>query len=89
MNRFGDARFPRRNLSDGALMLAFLSFLIGMNVSGAIRTHGSRWIYFITLGVFAALLGIAVVQFRLGLQSIAPDPPGQGDTPPKRPGPAA
>jgi fatty acid desaturase len=77
MNRFSDARFPRRNLSDGALMLAFFSFLIGMNLSGAIRTHGSRWIYFIALVVFAALLSVAVAQFRLGLKSIAPDPPGE------------
>jgi len=77
MSRFSDARFPRRNLSDGALALAFTSFLIGMNLSGAIRTHGSRWIYVIVLVVFTGLLGVAVAQFRLGLKSIAPDPPGE------------
>jgi hypothetical protein len=89
MHPFGDPRFPRRNLSDGAVMLAGSSLLIGMTVSGAIRTNGSRLIDFIVIVIYVALLGVAVVQFRLGLQSVAPDPPGEGDAPPKRPGPAA
>jgi hypothetical protein len=81
-NPFGDPRFPRRNLVDGAVMLAFASGLIGMTVSSAIRTHGSRWISLIAVVAYAALLAVGAVQFRLGLRSIAPDPPGDGDTTP-------
>jgi len=73
---FGDPRFSRRNLFDGAVILAFSSCLIGMTVSSLIRTHGSRWIYFIALVAYVVLLGVAVAQFRLGLRSLAPDPPG-------------
>jgi hypothetical protein len=70
-------------------MLAGSSLLIGMTVSGAIRAHGSRLIDFIVVVIYVALLGMAVVQFRLGLQSVAPDPPDDIDKSPKRPGPAA
>ena len=73
---FGDPRFPRRNLIDGAVMLAFASGLIGMSVSSLIRTHGSRWIHFIGLVAYLLLLGVGVAQFRFGLRSLAPDPPG-------------
>lgn len=56
-------------------MLAFASGLIGMTVSSLIRTHGSRWMPFVSLVIYAALLGVGAVQFRLALRSIAPDPP--------------
>jgi hypothetical protein len=75
MHPFGDPRFPRRNLSDGALSLALSSCLIGITVSAVLGTHGSRLVYFIALLIYAALLGVAVAQFRLGLHSVAPDPP--------------
>lgn len=71
---FSDPRFPRRNLLDGALLLAFSSGLVGMMVSGMIRTHGSRWIYLVCLVIYLGLVGVAVAQFRVGLRSVPPDP---------------
>lgn len=78
---FGDPRFPRRNLLDGALILALSSGLVGMQVSGLIRTHGSRMLELVSLVSCLVLVGVAVAQFRLGLRSVPPDPPEAEATP--------
>ena len=78
---FGDPRFPRRNLTDGALALALSSGLVGMMVSGVIRTHGSRIIYLVSLLIYLGLVGVAVAQFRVGLGSVPPDPPERDISP--------
>lgn len=78
---FGDPRFPRQNLTVGALILALSSGLVGMMVSGMIGTHGSRWIYLVSLVIYLGLVGIAVAQFRIGLRSVPPDPPERDMTP--------
>lgn len=73
---FGDPRFPRENLWSGAAMIGLSSFLVGTILSHLLSSRGSV-LDFIALVAVAVALGTATALFRVGLRSVAPDPPSE------------
>jgi hypothetical protein len=77
MHLFGNPSLPKRNLTAGAILLALSSFELGTTGERLIwATNASRVDYFF-LVLWAVLVFAAVITFRVGLNSVPPDPKDQ------------
>jgi hypothetical protein len=77
MRLFGDPRYPRRNLSTGALLLGLTSFRVGELTEHVFSTEVTTKDY-IVLVVWLVLALLAVIDVRLGVAALPPDPKDDG-----------
>ena len=76
MHLLGDPNFPRRNLTAGAICLALSSFLFGTTLERLIWNIAPP-VDYIFLALWVGLFFAATKAFRLGLDSVPPDPKNQ------------
>jgi len=68
----GDPKYPRRNIGIAALVLGVTSFRLGSifeHLSASMTTKD-----YITLTIWLALTVLAVIELRLGITALPPDP---------------
>jgi hypothetical protein len=73
MHLFGDPIFPKKNLTAGAIILAFSSFQVGTSVERLIWTNAAP-VDYVFLVWWVGLLFVAIKTFRAALASLPPDP---------------
>jgi hypothetical protein len=73
MRLFGDPKYPRRNIGTGALLLALTSFRLG-NIYERIFTPAASRNDYIDLAIWLVLAVLAVIDVRLGIAALPPDP---------------
>ncbi len=80
MRLFGDPKYPRRNIGSGALLLALTSFQVGNTYERIFTPAASRYDY-VDFAIWLVLAVLAVIDVRLGIAALPPDPRDQGAKP--------
>ena len=78
MQLFGDPTFPKKNLTAGAIALAFSSYQIGTSIERLIWSPDVGPVDYVFLVFWIGLLFVGIKTFRVGLASVPPDPGDQG-----------
>ena len=73
MRLFGDPKYPRRNIGTGALLLALTSCRLG-DIYERIFTPAASRNDYVDLAVWLVLWALAVIDVRLGIAALPPDP---------------
>ena len=73
MRLFGDPKYPRRNIGTGALLLALTSFRVGGILERVFTPAASRNDY-VDFAIWLALAVLAIIDVRLGIAALPPDP---------------
>ena len=73
MRWFGDPKYPRRNIGSGALLLGLTSFNVG-NLYERIFTPAASRNDYVDFAIWLVLAVLAVIDVRLGIAALPPDP---------------